>query len=724
LLFSLSAQPPINNSQPLHIGLALSGGGALGFAHLGVLKVLEREGIPISYITGVSMGSLIGGMYAAGYNTAQIESIATNADWLALFSSDVPFGAQYLPERQQKQRYILQLRHHNFMPVLPSGIIPLQNVEFLLSKFLANIEYSTFYDFDSLPIPYRAVAVDLVSGHKLILREGRLSQAIRASIAIPGVFAPKKIGGQELVDGGVAQLLPVEPLLEFKPDFVIASLTTKHTPETGIALIDIVSRSIDLMTSGGLDKQMQLTDILIEPNVDEFSHSDFPKAKELIAVGEKAAESILPKLTEKLANYKLVSQHRYIKPRPSSIIRKIYFTGLKITHENMLRHIIRLRPGDYLYFNELLSDLSRLFNTGLFTDVDYHLSFINDSVDLSIDLQEQAYGFYSLGIRYDNADNICAGIEVGQGNLNGSGASVRGVIQAGNPYEFRLGLNGTRLFRLPFGYRLDGFWNMIEHEYYENGYWQGDYHIEQRGGLTEAGYILGRDAFFVLGMKAYQARYQKPNLSFFNVFDGQQWIVGPSFRLEYNSFDDLYLPRHGLTYQFNGFYASRKLKSSQDFWKFHLFSEQIIPMSKRILLRYGYEIGLPFGELPLSEYYHFGGENLIGFQSDEFTTDKSVILRLATDVKLFELFNRNDYPFYLRFMGNVASFKRLDSIIKGVNINDDLHWGVGVGIRTNTPLGPFQIIIGISDFTKTHPYRGARVNVTVSVGREFRYTKD
>jgi len=175
-------------AQPVRIGLALSGGAALGLAHIGVLKVLEEEGIGFIGIAGNSMGSLVGGVYAAGYSAARIESIALHADWDRLFSSQPSFGAQYLPERQQAQRYVVQLRQRNFVPYLPSGLVPLQNVEFLLNRLLADIEFHTGYDFDSLPIPYRVVAVDWKAGKRVILRQGRLEQAIRASIAIPGVF--------------------------------------------------------------------------------------------------------------------------------------------------------------------------------------------------------------------------------------------------------------------------------------------------------------------------------------------------------------------------------------------------------------------------------------------------------------------------------------------------------------------------------------------------------
>lgn len=715
---------PIADTSQVRIGLALSGGGALGFAHLGVLKVLEREGIPISYITGCSMGSLIGGIYAAGYKTAQIESIAVNADWSSLFSSSPSFGSQYLPERQQSQRYVFQLRHRNLIPVLPSGIIPLQNVEFILTKLLSNIEYNTYYDFDSLPIPYRAVAVDLVSGNKVNLKSGRLAQAIRASIAIPGVFAPKVIDKAELVDGGVQQFLPVSPLFDFNPNFIIASITNKRTPETGVALIDVISRSIALIGTEDLTRQKGFCNIIIEPNVDPFKHSDFARARELIKAGEIAAESVLPEIKNKLAGRTYEQTTKEIATRPASIIRAIRFDGLKTSRKSVLRHELRMKEGESLNFTQLYDDLVRLSNTCLFSDVDYHLEFGRaDSVDVVIELQEHAYGFYSLGLRYDNYDNFLVGLEIGQGNLWGTGASVRGVIHLGNPNEYRLGLTGTKFFNLPFGYGLDAFWNTINHVYYRNQYWSGNYNIDTRGGMVGIGYILGRNAYFNFGIQAYRVIYQQPSSFSLDSVLQRPWVVGPTFNYEYNDMDNLFMPTRGLAYQFSITYTNHKLKSDYDFWKFYFLSKRIIPLTKSFLINYGYEFGVSLKDLSLAEYFHTGGENFIGYRADEFTTANKILFRIGADYKLFELYNRSDYPLYLQVIANIGTFQRIDSLIKNrQDINRDFSWGLGLGLKTNSPIGPFQVVFGLSDIFKPSQYH-KRINIFVVIGRDFRYTK-
>jgi NTE family protein len=715
------------NPSPVRIGLALSGGAALGLAHIGVIKVLEEAGIPISAISGNSMGSMVGGVYAAGYTAAEIESIAVNANWSMLFSSNPSFGAQYLPERQQDQRYIIQLRHRNFFPALPSGLVPLQNVEFLLMKLLSHIEYNTGYDFNNLPIPYRTIAVDLVTGDKVVLKKGRLENAIRASIAIPGVFAPEELDNQELVDGGVQQYLPVDPLKEFKPDFIIAALTMKHNQETGVSLIDIVSRSMDVVSVKDLDQQKKLADVLIEPNVDPFMHSDFSRARELIAAGESAARAKLPEIYAQLAgrNLSLAHYRNKVATRALPYIHAIRFEGLRITHSRLLYNEIKTRPGNYLNFDQLLSDLRRLFNTGLFEDVNYRLEFTGfDWVDVIIVVKEKAYGFYSLGLRYDNVDKVGLGLEVGQGNLWGSGAGIRGAVNWGNPTEYLLGFTGTRLFRLPFGYRLDGFWTSVDRSYYDKGNWLGDYTYDQRGGIIEAGYILGYDGFFKIGFQAFQNLYRMPAVPLFAAIPKREWVVGPTFLMEFNNYNDLFFPSRGGTYHLAAFLANHRLKSSNDFLKIDFSADRLVPLKNYFLFRYGLEFGISWGKLAWSEYFHCGGENLAGFAKDEFTSPQKAIVRLGADFRLFHLFNRNDYPFYLQLLSNIATFEKANRLVNNPKLDSVLDWGVGIGFRTNTPIGPLQFILGVADFAKPSADSLTRINVWVSIGKDFRYTKD
>ncbi len=720
----LPERAPVLVAPPVRIGLALSGGAALGFAHIGVLKVLERESIPVVAISGNSMGSMVGGMYAAGYSAAEIESLAVNADWGVLFSSSVPFGAQYLPERQQAQRYVVQLRHKNLFPYLPSGLVPLQNVEFLLMRLLSDIEYNTGYDFDSLPIPYRAVAVDLTSGGLHLMGRGRIERAIRASIAIPGVFAPEKLDGMELVDGGVQQYLPVDPLdsMGLNLDLKIAVLTMKHNPETGVSLIDIASRSMDLVSSEDLRRQKKLADVLIEPNVDPFTHSDFAKGAGLIAAGESAVEAALPRIRELIGARTPVGYRRPVVQKPLSVVRSVRLEGLRVTHEGTVRKEVTTRPATYLVFSRLVDDMVRLFHTGLFEDVNYRLENArNDSVDVVIEVQERAYGFYSLGIRYDNTDDVVLGLEVGQGNLGGSGAGVRAAFDLGNPNEARLGLTGTRLFGLPFGYRLDGFWGSVDRSFYTQGSWDGIYTVSYRGGVAEVGYILGRDAFFNIGLNSYLASYRasgrlKDSLP-------AEWVIGPSFRVEVNTFRDVDFPTSGMASRLEALSSVSALKGTRQFVRLGYSSEWVVPVASWLLLKPALDAGASYGEPAWAERFRTGGAGFVGFAPEEFISAQRAVLRFGTDFKLFRLFGQENYPFYLQALANVGTFEPWGSLRSIPGLPSLLHWGAGAGARTNTPIGPVQLILGLGDFGGKLPTQPTKVAVFFSVGREFRYTR-
>ncbi len=713
---TVAPMPAPASEGTVRVGLALSGGAALGLAHIGVLKVLEEEGIGFVAISGNSMGSMVGGVYAAGYSAAQIESIALSADWDRLFSSRPDFGALYLPERQQAERYILQLRHRRLVPYLPAGLVPLQNVEFLLNRLLAEIEFHTGYDFDSLPIPYRAVAVDIKDGQLVVLRRGRLEQAIRASIAIPGVFAPEVIDGVELVDGGVMEYLPVKPLLEFSPDFIIAVLTMRQGEPGGAGLIDVASRSVDLMGRASIEEEKQLADVVIEPDVSRFLHSDFPRARELIAAGESAARAALPLIREKLKGRETVKLARAVRRRELPVVADVQFAGLVRTRESLLRREIKTRPGAVLDFSVLLRDIERLFNTRLFEDVNFRLASAGDNqVVVVFEVSERAYGFYSLGVRYDNYDNVVVGVEVGEENLWGTGAAVRVAGIVGNPNEVRLGLTGTKIFNLPFGYRLDGFACREMRAHWEEGRFQANYFVGYAGGVAEAGYVMGRNGFFNLGWKTERVSYQGAVVE--SLAAGM--VSGPLFNLEFNSYDDIYLPRRGLLYRLNGLYGYPRLGSRKEFLRFHGQVEDFLPLGSVLSLRMRAELGFTLGELEFAEFLRNGVE-LVGFAPDEWTVRQKVVLGAGVRLVVFRLFNRDGYPVYLDLFANAGNFSRWDSVVRSPAVLDNWHWGAGAGVSTITPLGPVSFNVALGDFLKKPPHPGG-VRFWVALGREFRY---
>lgn len=723
ITMQLSAQT-ISDTQQVRVGLTLSAGGAFGLAHIGVLKVLEREGIPVCCVSSNSMGSIIGGLYAAGYSATQVESIAVNMDWAELLSPSLAHTTQYLPKSRQSHRYIFRWSHDRFAPSIPSELVSLQKVEFVLMRLLSRILYDAHYSFDSLTIPLRVIAVDLISGCRVVMKDGRLDQAIRGSIAIPGVFAPQTATDQVLVDGGVLQYFPVDPLHEFKPDLIIASLTIKEDTTADISLVDVVARTTSIAGFEDIERQKMLADVVIEPDLNEFSAQDYTRAAEIVAAGERTTLAMLDDIRKKIAGRQPIAQHKTIRYRPAPYIRALEFEGLEQTRQKTISNDINTKPETRLDFDQLINDLESIYNTGLFNHVDYRLvSMSGDTVDLIIVVEEKDYGFYLLGIRYDNRNNATLGLEIGQSNMFGRGICIRAAANLGDPNEYRIGICDTRTFTLPLGYQIDLFWSSIDRAYYEEGIWQAEYNNDCRGGIAEIGYTLGIQSFVNIGMHAYQTLYRIPESPFFDTIPQREWIIGPSCNFEYNSYDDIYFPRRGGDYRLEILYAMEKLGAKNDFLRVEFVGDQLLPLTSGVLINAGLHLGVSTGKLAFAKYFYTGGANFTGFMSEEVTTNQKAVLRLGLDFKLFTIFGKGN-PVFLQLISNIATYQSLEELRERDEYPlKDFDLGFGAGIRTSTPIGPLRITFGVGNPHRTPREDNIRYSTHFSLGRDFRYTK-
>ncbi|UCD19228.1 MAG: BamA/TamA family outer membrane protein [candidate division WOR-3 bacterium] len=708
-----------------HIGLTLSAGGALGFAHIGVLKVLEHEQIPISYISANSMGSIIGGLYAAGYSVAQIESIAVNQDWQGLLNPSFKHATKYIPKKQHTRRYVFRWSHDWFVPSVPRELISLQKVEFLLMSLLSKIEYDTEYSFDRLRIPLRVIAVDIVSGRRVIMKGGRLDQVIRGSIAIPAVFAPQTATDEGiLVDGGVLQYFPVDPLHEFSPDMIIASLTLIKGVDTATYLTDVISRVTSIVGFEDIAYQKSLADIVIEPDLTAFDAQDYGRVAEIIEAGEKAAQAQVAAIHNVLAGRSPVAHHNKIVEKITPYVRNIDFKGLEQTRKTTILKEIRTGPNMPLDFDLLVDDLTRIYETGLFSHVDYQLLPITeDSVDIIVNVDEQSYGFYLLGIRYDNADNATIGIELGQSNILGTGLSIRGAIHLGDPNEYRLGLMDTRAFALPLGYQVDLFWNSLDRSYYEDGTWKEDYNVDCRGGIAELGYAWAERSYVSAGIKTYQAVYRFPESVFTDTLPQREWVSGPDFSFEIDNYDDPYFPIRGGNFKVEIFCALTQFAARNDALRLNVGFNQFIPVTRWFTINVGLETGSSTGRLAWAEYFHTGGADFIGFANDEFTTLHRHVLHVGLGFPILSLFTEES-PVILQLLANIGSFEPLDTLLAWNDRSfNDFELGIGAGIYANTPIGPLHIVFGFGNPHRRPVSDNIQYRVHFSLGREFRYAK-
>lgn len=285
------------NSRP-KIAVVLEGGGAWGFAHIGVLKVMEELGIPVDIVVGTSMGSIVGGLYAAGYSPGEIETISGNADWLDLFRENS--GNGNLPYRDEIDRatYAASIQFDKKGFILNGGLISGNKILRFFDSLLVTVPSPC--DFDKLPRRYRAVATDISTGERVVFSDGSLSDAMRASMSIPGVFAPFDYKGRYLVDGGLVENLPVDIAREMGADIIIAVdlRNLEQVDNEGYlrSPVQALTRSVDVALRSNIDRQIPGADVLVTVGMDGFLATDFTKAQLIAARGEEAARSKIDEL--------------------------------------------------------------------------------------------------------------------------------------------------------------------------------------------------------------------------------------------------------------------------------------------------------------------------------------------------------------------------------------------------------------------------------------------
>jgi len=367
------------------IGLALSGGGARGLAQIGILKVLEKENIPIDYIAGTSIGGIVGGLYAAGFKAAELEKIALENNWTELLK-DTPTRLSLLfSQREESQGILFQFRFDGLKPYIPQALTGAQKFTNFLSQLTLEANFKAQLDFDNLKIPFRSVCTDLVTGEKVVLDSGDLAWAMRATMAAPLAFTPVEWEGKFLVDGGLVDPLPVDVVKQMGADLVIAvntssALADKEQIQTPL---DIAAQSTSVMTLEKKRQSLAQADAVIFPQLKNFTTTDFDKVKLLIEAGEKEAEKFLPQL-------KLILENELEKMSeiPKYKIDRVNFEGNEKVELGFIETISGISTADSISEEQIRKSLEELYNTGYFYQVEARLQKRADTFALTYVLQE------------------------------------------------------------------------------------------------------------------------------------------------------------------------------------------------------------------------------------------------------------------------------------------------------------------------------------------------
>ncbi len=364
------------------IGLVLSGGGARGMAHVAVLKALEKAGIRPDYITGTSMGSIVGGLYAIGFSADSIEQILHEQDWDKILSNTQTLRQINMEEKPEYDNYIVELPIRKWKPTLPSGVIVGHELQLTLNKYtISAIQYK---DFDHFPIPFRCVSVDLITGEPYIFKNGNLATAMRASMAIPTVMEPVEFEDKLLVDGGLLINYPVLTAKDMGADIIIGCYTGYHVKKKKElnSIVSILKQYSFMPSVKNAKIQRNYVDINIEPDLEAFSPANFELVDSMIERGHQAVMKKWGELME-LADY--LKKFPPQKKKQVDLIDKTFVSKLDIKGtfdkgtEKFIRKIADVYRPRIVSDKEIRATIEKLYSTNLFTKINY--AFVQDSVD-------------------------------------------------------------------------------------------------------------------------------------------------------------------------------------------------------------------------------------------------------------------------------------------------------------------------------------------------------
>ena len=399
----IEAQDSIVKKQP-KVGLVLSGGGAKGFAHIGVLKVIDSLGIKVDYIAGTSMGAIIGSLYASGYSGKELEIMFETQNFDELINDAFPRGSKSFYERENAEKYAVTLPFNNFRISLPSALSRGQNVYNLLYHLMLPVD--DIEDFSKLPIPFFCIATDIETGESLLLEKGKLAEAVSASAALPSLFQPVVIGDRILVDGGVTNNFPVEELRAKGMDIIIGvdvqdGLKDRKSLKSAP---DILFQISNFRTIKAMKTKTNLTDIYVKPDITNYSVISFDEGEDIISNGEAAARVQLLKLQEVKKGQLKTKKHVQVKVLDSLTINHVSLEGNERYTRSYLIGKLKLKGSERISYADFKQGINSLIATNNFDTFRYHLTPTENDSEFNLTgkvTESETSTLLRLGIHFD-----------------------------------------------------------------------------------------------------------------------------------------------------------------------------------------------------------------------------------------------------------------------------------------------------------------------------------
>ena len=521
------------------VGLVLSGGGARGAAHIGVLEVLERLRVPVDCVAGTSMGAIVGALYASGMSAVEIQDTLENTDWLGTFDDQSAREDLSFRRKLDDELFLVKAKpgFRDGELQLPQGAIQGQKIQLVLKELF--LPAAGVVRFDDLALPFRAIATDIVTGEPVVLAEGDLAEAVSASMAVPGIFAPVRIDGRLLVDGGVSNNLPIDVTRKLCGDVIIAvDISTPLLTEDRInSVFSVADQLANILTRRNTEEQLALLregDVQIVPDLGDITTGQFERAAEAIPVGLAATlakDGALAPLAVSEAQWRLYVAGRDALSNPPPVIEFVRIHNDSGLSDGVLTERLDVPLGEPLDVAALEQNISTIYGLGNFQKVSYRIEESAGQTGLVVRARAKSWGpdYLQFGIRleddFQGDASYTLALAYTRTEMNPLGAEWRSQVAAGqeplvftewyqpldalgrwfvNPsaswfrQDFNAFDNGQEIARFnleQYGFGLDagrefGQWGELRLGYYR-GFGDSDTRIGPPG-LEEPEYDVGR----------------------------------------------------------------------------------------------------------------------------------------------------------------------------------------------------------------------------------------
>jgi len=680
------------------VGLVLSGGGAKGAAHIGVLKVLEELNVPIDYIAGTSMGAVVGGLYATGLSPAEIEDALRQIDWVNIFIDEPERAMRSMLSKEEDLDFLAKVKPRvkegavNFAPALIQG----QKLGLELRRL--TLPAVAIEEFDALPIPFRAVATDAMTGQKVVLGKGDLVQAIRASMAVPMLFAPVEIDEHILIDGGIASNTPIEVVREMGADVVIAVLLGSEplTAEQLSSPLMMMTQLVNLLTEPNVQSELDTltaTDILITADLRGVDVADFSNMQAAIPRGREAAEQQRDAL-QALVSQRMLAVPVSSLPKQAPIIEFIDIENNAEIDDAILLARVQQKIGEPLDFAELEAAISRIYGLDIFSNVDYTVIERDGQQGLLIRAEEKAWGtdFIQAGVQLsadlDGDAFFNLGVSFTKQPFNRANARWRTDLALGEEPELTTEIYqpldvGNRWFA-----RANANWQSDKIKVFDNHVALTEYRAQRYG--VQA--MLGRNIstwsrlFVSLERATGTAKVLVGDSRLNPEFDFHFGAFAAHF--DADSLDNVHFPREGQRLWLSMRWMRDFLGADADFEQVEAAFLHVDSWRDHTMTVGAIYQGSLGDEIPIYARYRLGGFfNLSGLQENELTGEEALLMRLAYQYR----YNTALAPLY--FGTSLEFGNTWDNRIEW----NDIASSVGFYMGAETLLGPVYLGYGIHE---------------------------